>query len=268
MENNEEKASIDPVQLGPNTNFNFSCHKGISCFTKCCRAIDIMLTPYDVLLMKKRLDLTSEEFLLLYTDIKMLEKINMPVATLKLLDDDRESCPFVKDDTGCIIYEDRPATCRYYPLGMASLSHTQKEEGMDDFFFMVNEPHCKGFDEDKEWSVTQWREHEGVVVADRVNLGWTNLLVRKKTFPGNINLTEKSKKMFFDVSYNTEKFRRFVFESSFLKLYDIDSKKLDLIKEDDVALIEFGFEWLRFIFFKEGEFKVDEEMADKRGVNS
>jgi Fe-S-cluster containining protein len=53
------------------------------------------------------------------------------------MDDERESCPFVKDEEGCIIYEDRPTSCRYYPLGTATLQH---KEGADDdgFFFFVS----------------------------------------------------------------------------------------------------------------------------------
>lgn len=262
-ENNEKKAELAPVQLGPNTEFEFDCHKDCSCFTECCRKIDIMLTPYDVLRMKKRLGLNSDEFLLLYTELKMLNKTDMPVATLKLLDDERESCPFVKDEEGCIIYEDRPTTCRYYPLGVASLSYNE-ETDEEDFFFMVEEPHCKGFDEKKMWSVNSWRDHEGVVECDRVNAGWTNLLVRKRSMPSNIKLTEQSKKMFFDISYNTEKFRRFIFDSTFLKLYKVDEETLNKIKEDDIALIEFGFEWLKYILFQEGDFTKDEEEAAKR----
>ena len=63
--------------------------------------------------------------------------------TLTLLDDEMASCPFVRAD-GCIVYEDRPTACRYYPLGVASLSHREDNDG-DEFYFFVNEPHCKGF---------------------------------------------------------------------------------------------------------------------------
>ena len=264
QENDDKKPQLAPVQLGPNTEFKFDCHKDCSCFTECCRKIDIMLTPYDVIRMKKRLGLNSDEFLLLYTEVKLLKNTDMPVATLKLLDDERESCPFVKDGEGCIIYEDRPTTCRYYPLGSASLSYTEEETEEEDFFFMVEEPHCKGFDNDKTWSVDSWRTHEGVIECDRVNDGWTNLLVRKKSIPSSVKLTEQSKKMFFDISYNTEKFRRFVFESTFLTVYKVEEEILEKIKEDDIALIEFGFDWLKFILFQEGDFKKNEDVAAKR----
>ncbi len=98
--NNQNVSEIPPQQMSLNTRFKFRCHKGVKCFTDCCRGIDIMLTPYDILTMRRKLDLTSEEFLAVFTEPRILEKADMPVVTLKLLDDDRKSCPFVEDKTG------------------------------------------------------------------------------------------------------------------------------------------------------------------------
>ena len=98
-----------------------------------------MLTPYDILTMRKKLDMDSEKFLAIFTTPQILEKADMPVVTLKLLDDDRRSCPFVRDKEGCMIYEDRPTTCRYYPLGVGSLSYSgeQGDGDKDEFFFRI-----------------------------------------------------------------------------------------------------------------------------------
>ncbi|MBF0203207.1 MAG: YkgJ family cysteine cluster protein, partial [Desulfamplus sp.] len=242
------------------------CHKGVKCFTKCCRGIDIMLTPYDILTMRKHLDISSEEFLAIYTDIHLLEKADLPVVTLKLLDDEQKSCPFVKDKDGCTIYEYRPSTCRYYPLGMGSLSYANelnKKDGKisndDAFFFTVKESHCLGFEEKKKWTVAEWREDQGVNIRDEINMGWTNLVVKKKTIPMSIKLSEQSKQMFFLACYNIDKFRKFVFESSFLKRFTIEPEKIEEIKNDDIKLLQFGFEWLKSIFFEEGEIKVRKE---------
>ena len=56
MSGNGKESEVLPVQMGYETKFKFKCHKGIECFTKCCRGIDIMLTPYDILTMRKRLN--------------------------------------------------------------------------------------------------------------------------------------------------------------------------------------------------------------------
>ena len=140
MNSSDRMADIEPVRLSLDSKFKFKCHKGVKCFTKCCRDINIVLTPYDIIRLKNRLQLSSEEFLAMYTVPRLLEKTDLPMVTLRLMDDDLKSCPFVTDN-GCIIYEDRPTICRYYPLGVASLSH---RDGVEDegFYFFVHEPHC------------------------------------------------------------------------------------------------------------------------------
>jgi len=248
MSNNDLMAGIETNRLGLKSNFKFECHKGVKCFTKCCRGINIILTPYDIIRLKNRLGLSSEEFMAIYTVPQLFEKTDLPVVTLKMADDDQKSCPFVRDD-GCILYEDRPTTCRYYPLGVASLSH---KEGADDegFFFFVHEPHCLGFEEDKAWTVEEWRKDQGVDVQDEINADWTDLVVRKRSFPANVKLTPQGKQMFFMVSYNIDKFKTFVFESSFLDRYKVDAATLKEIKEDEVALLKFGLKWLKGVLFQ------------------
>ncbi|MBU1171773.1 MAG: YkgJ family cysteine cluster protein [Proteobacteria bacterium] len=266
MSQNEtgNNARITPVKLGIDTKFKFECHKNISCFTKCCRGIDIMLTPYDIVRLKNHLELSSEEFLAIYTEPKLLEKTDLPVVTLKLLDDDIKSCPFVRDD-GCLVYQNRPTTCRYYPLGVGTLSHKEGADE-DEFYFFINEPHCKGFEEEKEWTVREWRKDQGVDIHDKINEGWANLIVLKRSFPQNIKFSEKAKQMFFMGCYNIDKFRKFIFESSFLKMYTIDDETIENIKNDEVALLEFAFSWLRDVFFNKEEkiYKVNENIVEER----
>jgi len=273
MDHTEKTAEIQPMRLGPKSAFKFRCHKDVKCFTKCCRGIDIMLTPYDIIRLKNRLNLSSQEFLALYTTPHLLEKTDLPVITLKLLDDEmtkdekEKPCPFVREN-GCLIYEDRPTTCRYYPLGVASLSH---KEGADDegFYFAIDEPHCLGFEEQSDWTVEEWRKDQGVDIHDDINAEWTDLLVRKRSFPQNVKLSEKSKDMFFMVSYNIDKFKEFVFNSSFLKVYDIADDVVEKIKNDEVALLNFGIKWLTSVLFKredavDEEFVITEEKAAER----
>ena len=57
---------------------------------------------------------------------------------------------------------------------MASLSH---KEGADDdgLDIMIEEPHCKGFEEEKNWTIRDWRRDQGVDIHDEINAGWTDL---------------------------------------------------------------------------------------------
>ncbi|MFZ5571432.1 MAG: YkgJ family cysteine cluster protein [Thermodesulfobacteriota bacterium] len=256
MDVNEPKAAIEPVRLDKKSRFRFRCHKEVACFTKCCRGINIVLTPYDIIRLKNRLGMTSTEFLAVFTVPRLFEKTDLPVVTLKLLDDELSSCPFVKDD-GCMVYQDRPTTCRYYPLGVASLSHKEGADG-DEFYFFVNEPHCRGFEEEKEWDVAEWRVDQGVDRHDEINAGWTDLVVRKRSFPPNIKLTEKTKQMFFTTCYDIDQFKHFVFESTFLSRYDIDPDQVERMRTDETALLEFGCKWMLWVLFKIGDFRLKE----------
>jgi len=64
--------------------------------------------------------------------------------------------------------------------------------------------------------------------------------------------------MFFLASYNIDKFRQFVFESSFLDRYVIDEETIEKIKKDEIELLKFGLKWLKGILFKEDPFGMQE----------
>jgi hypothetical protein len=133
---------------------------------------------------------------------------------------------------------------------VATLQH---KEGADEdgFFFFVHEAHCKGFEEEADWTVTQWRNDQGVDIHDDINAVWTDLVVRKRSFPASIKLTDQAKQMFFMVSYNIDKFRQFVFESTFLERFEVDAETREKLKTDDIELLTFGVNWLKDILFKQ-----------------
>ena len=60
MEKSGKMAVIEPKRLNLNSTFKFKCHPNVKCFTKCCRGINIILTPYDIVRLKNRLGLSSE----------------------------------------------------------------------------------------------------------------------------------------------------------------------------------------------------------------
>ena len=50
---------VEPRKLTPESRFKFRCHPGISCFTECCGKTTIILTPYDILRLKNRLNMKA-----------------------------------------------------------------------------------------------------------------------------------------------------------------------------------------------------------------
>jgi Fe-S-cluster containining protein len=114
-----EKILTECPRLGPEDTFRFACHPGVSCFNKCCADVNIFLSPYDVLRMKRRLGMKSGDFLDKYTLMPVHKDMKTPVVVLRMNDDEDKSCPFLTEG-GCGIYSDRPWPCRMYPLGLAA----------------------------------------------------------------------------------------------------------------------------------------------------
>ena len=52
-------------------------------------------------------------------------------------------------------------------------------------------------------------------------------------------------KMAFMATYNLDSFKKFVFESSFLKRYKVKKRVLQKIKASEKSLLLFGFEWVK-----------------------
>jgi len=257
---------VVPIKLTENSRFKFRCHKGVRCFTACCSNINIVLPPYDLLRLRKRLGMTTEDFINTYCDIEILAKTLLPVIILKMGKDEKKSCPFVTPD-GCTVYEDRPSNCRYYPVGMATLRKKDAEGGKDEFYFMVKEDHCKGFEEDKDWTIAEWRKDQGADLYDDMNRGWMEILIKKKSF-GEKEFPEIKNQMFFMVSTNTDYFREFVFGSSFLETYDIPAERIEKIRTDDAELLKLGYEWLRSAMFAEETLTIRDGVAEARKERS
>ncbi len=231
--------------------FSFSCHRGISCFNKCCAKLRLILTPYDILRMKKRLGLSSDEFLERYTETVIEDHSRFPMVTLKMDVERNRICPFVTEQ-GCAIYEDRPGACRLYPIGRAS-TMAYGEKDAREKFFIVREPHCLGFKEEKSWTLEEWLRHEGVNEYNAMNDQWLEIITSTKDL-GEEDATKKFQ-MFFMASYNLDKFREFIFKSKFFDLFEIEAELKDRLANDDVDLMKFGFEWLKFSLFGEKTMK-------------
>ena len=235
----------EKTRLTNESSFRFGCHKGVPCYNVCCKDLDIFLTPYDVLRMKNRLGVTSAEFISEYTEPVIHGESKLPFLRLKLAEDGM--CRFV-DEEGCSIYEDRPLACRYYPIGFG----IYKNEGVagSNFYFLVKEEHCRGFEEEREWKVSEWRKTQEIDVYDDKNRVWMDIILNKKMYSPDLEPDEKSLKMFFTGSYEIDSFRSFVFESRFLDVFDVDEEEKKLLKNDEEELMVFAHKWLQYALFR------------------
>lgn len=246
---------VEPIRLKDDNAFRFRCHRGVSCWNTCCHGADVTLTPYDIVRLTRRLAMRPREFLARYTVPAVLESADMPVVKLKMGDANGDDSCGLLGEEGCTVYADRPATCRYYPLGRVSIK-VQDAETVEDFHVLVKESHCRGHDEAKAQTVAEFRQEQDVEPYDRVNRGWSDILMKLASWrtiggPGGKTPSLQVKQMFLMVSTDVETFRRFVFETKFLQTYEVDTALVERIKTDDEALLQLGFDWLKNVLFNE-----------------
>ncbi|TKJ40781.1 zinc/iron-chelating domain-containing protein [candidate division LCP-89 bacterium B3_LCP] len=236
-------------RLTADDTFKFNCRPGVSCFNECCGDVNIFLTPYDILRMKNRLGISSEEFLDNYTITPIDKNQNYPVILLKMQDNEGKTCHFVGSE-GCTIYEDRPWACRYYPVGLASPKEGENDSD-EDFYFILKEDVCKGFAEgDTEWTIGQWRTDQGLEAFDEFGKLYKEITLHDYFTQGK-QLDVPRMELFHMACYNLDKFRYFIKESTFLQRFDLEEGLIDKIMVDDEELLRFGFRWLKFALFAE-----------------
>lgn len=222
--------------------FSFSCQRELECFNLCCRDINLFLTPYDILRIKRKLKIPSYEFLRTYTFPLFPEEVGHPVILMKMLPDETKNCPFVSDE-GCLVYADRPWSCRSFPLG--PLSDNARPE-----FELIKRDFCLGFNGRKKHTVEKWRNTQNIAFYEEINNEWKKITHHEK-FGMRDLLQGEARDMFFLGSYNIDEFRNMVFQSGFLDFFDIEKNVLKKIHSDETELLRFAFAWLRHTLYGE-----------------
>ncbi len=225
--------------------FRFACHAGVPCFTHCCADLNLALTPYDVLRLKTRLGISSGEFLDRYTTDEVNHNCGLPVLMFKMRNDARRTCLFLQPE-GCGVYQDRPGACRLYPMARAA-----KLDGgnVKEQYFLMRESHCLGFHEEKEWTTQEWMQNQGLEIYNEMNSLWMAIHQTVATEATPPLMTDEKVKMYFMACYNLDAFKKFVFESSFLNVFQIENRTISRIQADETELLKLGFKWVQFAIF-------------------
>ncbi len=262
LENIPLNSPLQPTKLPLNETIQFRCHKKIACFNECCKRIDISLTPYDILRLKKRLDLTSNEFLAQYTVPYEMDGQGMPGVKIRTADDNL-ACPFLSEE-GCSVYEDRPTVCRYYPLCLMAM-RKENSSTDEDTYFLIKEDHCLGHNELRPITVRDYRIEQEVAQYDETNREWRQIILKKRSSGPTIGKpSPRSFQFFFMGSYNLDGLRNFVFSDGFSDIYDLESAFLEQLKTDEMALLKFGFRLLKQVLFGEKSIPVKADATQKR----
>lgn len=240
---------VVPEAFGGDREIRFRCRKGIACWNACCSNIDITLTPYDVLRLRKRLGTDSAAFLREYTFPYEMEKDGLPGVKLKPVEG-ATACRFMTAE-GCAVYEDRPTACRYYPVAL--LAMRKQGESIDrDAYALVKEAHCKGHDEPRAITVDAYRQEQGLEEYDRSARGWRQLVLKKLSSGPTVGKpSARSRELFFLACYDLDRFRAFVASPQFAQLHDMPADEMQAMFGDDEELLQFAYRFLRQVLFGE-----------------
>ena len=162
------------------------------------------------------------------------------------------------------MYEDRPWACRMYPIGHAS-GRTEANPQGEDFYFILRDRRCDGLDEERELTIREWMESQATGDYDAANDEYKELSLHPFLTRGYA-LEPQHRQMFFMACYNLDRFREFIFESTFLQKFIIEPETIEAIRHDDEALLRFAYRWLRFALFHERTITInpDYENAKKK----
>jgi len=231
----------------PDEQFRFACSPGVACFNACCRDLNQALYPYDILRLKKKLGLSSGEFLERYTTQHIGPGSGLPIVTLKPNDAKRLTCPFVSEK-GCGVYSDRPASCRTYPL-VRAIYRCRKTDRISERFMLLQEPHCLGFNEPQKQTVRQWIEGQEIETHNSINDKLMQIIhLKNQVLPGPLDL--KSRHLVYQALYDLDNFRNQIFGNKLLANFEVQAEKRAAAETDDTALLEVGMQWVKQVLFK------------------
>lgn len=235
------------IPIGIDETFNFSCHGKVPCFNACCRDLNQFLYPYDILRLKNHLGIVSGEFLEKYTIRHVGPETGLPVITLKASTADGLKCPFVSPE-GCSVYENRPSSCRIYPLARA-ISLSRETGRVAEHFAVIRETHCRGFENGQSRTVREWLQDQGLAEYNQLNDMLMDIIsLKNQLAPEPLDLT--SRHLFHTALYDLDQFRAGIFKNELLKDFPLEDAVRAEIKKDDVALLKAGYKWIKHVLFE------------------
>lgn len=228
-------------ELQPGSQFRFACHPGVRCFGACCSALNLMLTPYDALRLRRATKQTSRAFVHEYADMSAMPGVGLPILSLHMQDNDAKRCPF-STHGACAVYADRPSACRTYPLGRATRPKAGGAAGeIEEQIFVIREPHCKGFEEASEWNSASWMDDQGLAVYNAFNDRYMSLAASVREAG---RLSQQQTGMAGLALYQPDDFQRFLMSARALERLEMTDERRAAILRDDEACLDFGFDWL------------------------
>lgn len=243
--NDPNKAFLEALpEIKPGEKFQFACHKNVRCFNACCADLNMVLSPYDVLRLRRALNMGSQEFMEKHCKLAHFPDTGFPALMLNMNYDEYSSCPFVSEE-GCTLYEDRPAACRTYPIGRGASMDENGE--LQEQYYLVREEHCCGFEEQQEWTIETWITDQGIHAYNESNDRFMRLMAKAKR--GGRPLQQNQQAIALLALFQLDGFLDYIKNARLLERVELSDEEKQAILEDDVRRLEFGIDWLEMAFF-------------------
>lgn len=226
--------------------FTFDCHPAVSCFTFCCKNVNLTLYPYDIIRLKTALGLDSDHFVREYTFLAGGDNPFFPTVKLKLMENADKSCPFLCTE-GCSVYRDRPSACRTYPLERGVMGSVDKKT-TEELYFLTQHDYCLGHNEEKSRDSKSWVRSQRLHDYNLNNDLWAEMEIIFRTNPWKgEGVGGEKQQLAFMVCYNIDGFRRFSLQHRLLEHYALTKDFKNRIRKEDSELQKFGYQWLKLI---------------------
>lgn len=249
-ESDQTQQFLDSLpEIEPGQDFQFACHPGVPCFNACCADLNLLLTPYDVLRLRKGLGMDSESFIQRHCQVSSYPDTGFPMLHLQMGNDTNRSCPFVSQE-GCTVYQNRPSACRIYPIGRAT--RCDNGEGrIKEQFFLVHEDHCQGFEQDKSWNLDTWTQDQGLEPYTASNDSFSLLMAAVKA--AGRPLHHKHSTMCLLALYQLDRFQQFVREVGIFDRVEVSQERQQAIQQSEEECLEFALDWVELMLFGKNE---------------
>jgi uncharacterized protein len=229
-----------------NEPFSFHCHPGVPCFLTCCRNVELLLFPYDIIMLKQSLGIDSATFLRAHTTVGPGSHPFFPGLQLRLKEVEGRPCPFL-EAAGCGVYRNRPSACRTYPLERG-VEHSGRGRSLTVHYFMTHHPYCLGHMESRPYTVKQWERDQALFTCNLYNDLWAELDAFFSTNPwAGEGKAGPLQQLAFMVCYNIDGFRSYSQERRLLDQFRLSKAERRHVASDDGELLKFGFAWLEQI---------------------
>lgn len=246
----EAHPELSDAAIGQDGLFRFSCHPGVPCFNQCCYNLRLPLYPYDVMRLRHRLNMPSGAFLETHTTAQVQPNDIFPEVLLRMLESPEAPCPFLQSE-GCTIYSDRPDACRMFPLdrGLEFDAHGRARLR----YFFRPPSFCKGVESACAWNVQRWLVDQHADIYAEMTEKWAGVRMlfhqhaAAAAMPDAARREKEVVRMTYMAAYDLDAFREFVFQSSFLKRFQIPSSLLNRSREDDLAMLRIGMAWIKWL---------------------